>query len=73
MKRDTIKRGPLYSNAALTERWAECWGDMLQERIQAWIERIVRQVQEVVDLERGKINWEMKGESSLANRKACSL
>jgi hypothetical protein len=53
MKRDTTKRGALTSEAALKEAWIKCWEDMPQEKIQAWIERIERHIQEVIRLEGG--------------------
>jgi hypothetical protein len=48
MKRETTKKGPLYSAEALKKEWIKCWNEMPQEKIQAWIERIPRHIQEVI-------------------------
>ena len=53
MKRHTTKYGPIMSRAELKQAWIKCWTEMLQERIQAWIERIVAHVKEVIRLEGG--------------------
>jgi hypothetical protein len=37
----------------MKEDWQDCWDDMSQERIQAWIRRIPIHVQEVIKLEGG--------------------
>jgi len=41
MKREIIKNGPLISEAELKEAWIEYWENLPQERIQAWIERVI--------------------------------
>jgi hypothetical protein len=53
MKRDTTKRGPITSNKALENAWIKCWTDMPQAKIQAWIERIIIHIQEVIRLDGG--------------------
>ena len=53
MKRDTTKKGPITSNKDLQEAWIKCWLDMPQEKIQAWIERIIIYIQEVIRLDGG--------------------
>jgi hypothetical protein len=53
MKRETTKKGPAYSEKELRERWIKCWHDLSQQRIQAWIERVVRHIKEVIRLEGG--------------------
>jgi hypothetical protein len=53
MKRETTKKGPITSNKELKEAWIKCWQDMPQEKIQAWIERIVLHIQDVIRLEGG--------------------
>jgi hypothetical protein len=53
MKRETTKKGPLHSKAALKDEWIRCWNEMSQEKIQAWIERVMRHVKEIIRLEGG--------------------
>ncbi len=47
------------------ELWIKCWKDMPQKKIQDWIERIMRHVQEVIKLEGGNHYKEgqMKGQN----------
>jgi hypothetical protein len=49
-KRDYKKR-PASSEKELRERWVKCWEDLSQERIQGWIERVIRHVKEIIRLE----------------------
>lgn len=53
MKRETTKHGAATSKAQMKKDWEECWDNMSQERIQAWIRRIPIHVQEVIRLEGG--------------------
>jgi hypothetical protein len=54
MKRETMKKGPIFGEKELREAWIRCWEETLtQERIQAWIERIIVHVKEVIRLEGG--------------------
>jgi hypothetical protein len=53
MKRETTKGGPIHSEAELKAAWIECWNKLPQERIQAWIERIIEHVKKVIELEGG--------------------
>ena len=53
MKRHTTKHGPITSQDQLKEAWIKCWQEMPQERIQAWIERIVLHIKEVIKLDGG--------------------
>jgi hypothetical protein len=48
MKRETTKNGPINSNTGLRNAWIQCWDNMPQEKIQAWIERIPIHIQEVI-------------------------
>jgi len=41
------------SQAQLKEDWEACWEAIEQVKIQAWIERIPRHIQEVISLEGG--------------------
>jgi transposase len=50
MKRETTKNGAATSTKQMKEDWEDCWEDMEQERIQAWIERIPIHIQEVIRL-----------------------
>ena len=53
MKRQTTKRSSITFWAQLKEAWIKCWKEMLQEKIQAWIERIIVHIEEVIRLEGG--------------------
>ena len=54
MKRETTKKGALKSRAEAIRVWEVCWNEKLtQERIQAWIERIVEHIQQVIKCEGG--------------------
>ena len=53
MKRQTTKKGAPKSRIEAIKVWQECWRDLDQQRIQHWIERIMRHVQEVIILEGG--------------------
>jgi transposase len=68
MKRQTTKRGPLTSKAALKAAWIKCWKDMPQEKIQAWIERIMVHIQEVIRLEGGNEYKEGRLKGKVKNR-----
>ena len=48
MKRETTKKGPVTSNKKLKTEWIKCWKNLLQETIQAQIERIPEQIKEVI-------------------------
>ena len=68
MKRHTTKHRPITSQAQLKEAWIKCWKEMPQERIQAWIERIVEHVQEVIRLEGGNEYCEGRLKGKAKNR-----
>ena len=54
MKRETTKKGPIHREKELKEAQIKCWEETLtQEKIQAWIERVIDHVQEVIRLEGG--------------------
>jgi hypothetical protein len=53
MKKETTKHGKATSQAQLKEDWEACWEAIEQVKIQAWIERIPRHIQEVISLEGG--------------------
>jgi hypothetical protein len=53
MKRETTKKGPITSEKELKEAWIQCWENMPQEKIQAWIERIPLHIKEIIRLEGG--------------------
>ena len=61
MKRETTKGGAPTSKKQLALDWVDCWDDMEQERIQAWIKRIPIHIQEVIRLEGGNEYKETKG------------
>ena len=42
MKRTTTKKGAPRPRKNAEERWKKAWDELLQEKIQAWIERIPR-------------------------------
>lgn len=53
MKRYTTKKGAPKSRAEAIRVWEQCWRDLPQEKIQAWIERIPVHVKEIIRLEGG--------------------
>jgi len=54
MKREITKKGAPKSRAEAIRAWEQCWNEKLtQERIQAWIERIIKHIQEVIRCEGG--------------------
>jgi hypothetical protein len=67
MKREITKHGKATSQVKLKEDWIDCWEAMEQEKIQAWIERIPRLIQEVIALEGG--NKYKKGRTGGKGRK----
>ena len=44
LKRITTKKGAPGSRGAAEKAWLKAWDDLEQERIQAWIRRIMRHV-----------------------------
>jgi len=52
MKRMTTKKG-VFGKKDIEERWMQCWKELPQEQIQAWIDRIPIYIQKVLDLKRG--------------------
>ena len=68
MKRETTKKGLIHGEKELKEAWVKCWEETLtQEKIQAWIERVIDHVQEVIRLEGGN---EYKGRKGKGSREA---
>lgn len=53
MKRWTTKNAAPRTRADATRLWEQCWQQMPQEMIQAWIERIPRHVQKIIELKGG--------------------
>ena len=52
MKRMTTKKG-VFGKKDMKERWLQCWADLPQEEIQAWIDRIPIHIEEVIKLKGG--------------------
>jgi hypothetical protein len=52
MKRITTKKG-VFGKKNMEARWIQCWEELPQEQIQAWINRILIYIQKVLDLEGG--------------------
>jgi hypothetical protein len=53
MKRRTTKRVAPSVRKTAESVWEQCWKDLPQKQIQAWIERIPRHIKEVIRLEGG--------------------
>ena len=53
MKRETSRKGPSRNRKDAEQRWARCWKSLSQSRIQSWIERIPRHIQEIIRCEGG--------------------
>ena len=48
LKRKTTRKGALTSRAHAEQQWLKAWEELPQWRIQVWIERIPRHIQEVI-------------------------
>jgi trehalose-6-phosphate synthase len=48
MKRETTKKGLITSNEQLKKAWIKCWREMLQEKIQDWIKRILDHIEAII-------------------------
>jgi hypothetical protein len=68
IKRQTTKHRAITSQAQLEEAWIKCWKEMPQEKIQAWIERIVIHIQEVIRLDSGNEYQEGRLKGRAKNR-----
>lgn len=53
LKRRTTSRGAPRDKKTGKEAWYKAWGELPQEAIQQWIERLIRHIQEVIRLEGG--------------------
>ncbi len=53
MKRRTTAKGPPQTRAEGIKVWQQCWKELPQSQIQAWIERIPIHIQKVIELEGG--------------------
>jgi hypothetical protein len=53
MKRATTKKGAPKNRAKAVESCTNCWNELPQEKIQAWIERIPTHIQEIITLDGG--------------------
>jgi hypothetical protein len=61
MKRYTTKKGAPKSRAEAIKAWGEAWHTLPQERIQQWIERLPRHIEEIIRLEGGNEYKEGRG------------
>jgi transposase len=69
MKRQTTRRGAPVNVKEAEKSWISCWKDMEQGRIQRWIERIIRHVQQVYELEGGNNYREGTTDEEIRGRK----
>jgi transposase len=53
MKRATTKRGAPKNRVEGIQAWEQCWKDLPQEKIQAWIERIPYHIKQIIELKGG--------------------
>ena len=53
LKRTTTKRGGPKNRAEAERFWSHAWNELEQWRIQAWIERIPRHIEKIIELEGG--------------------
>jgi len=64
MKRQTIRKEASRSRIAMTKAWTTCWKQKLtQERIQKWIRRISRHIQQIIEVGGGNEYREGKSEA----------
>jgi transposase len=68
MKRHTTKKGPIISREQLKKEWIKYWEEMPQEKIQAWIERIIVYIKDVIRLEGGNKYKEGRLKGKAKNR-----
>jgi len=61
MKRDTTKGGAATRVKQIRVDWIDCWEDMPQTKIQAWIESIPVHIKEVIALDGGNEYPESRG------------
>jgi len=52
MKKQTTRKG-VFGKKDMKERWIQCWDDLPQEQIQAWIDRIPIHIEKVIALKGG--------------------
>jgi len=53
MKRETTKKGAPKSRAEAIRAWERCWRSLTQEKIQAWIKRVMIHIKEIIRLDGG--------------------
>ena len=53
MKRETTKKGAPRTRKEAEKAWTKCWDNLSQKRIQPWIERMPRHIEEVIRLRGG--------------------
>ena len=53
IKRKTTEKGCPTGKKQMKAKWINCWDEMPQSKIQDWVERIYKYVQEVILLEGG--------------------
>jgi len=53
MKRRTTKKGAPKNRKDAVLAWKRAWNDLEQTQIQAWIERIMVHIQQIIQLEGG--------------------
>ena len=72
MKLETTKKGAPKSQAEAEAVWQRVWNqDLRQERIQAWIERIIVHIQKVLELEGGNGYIEDRSKNRLVDSVVC--
>ena len=62
IKRVTTKKGAPQLRAEVERVWQKAWDELEQWRIEAWIERIIRHIQEIILVEGGNQYREGKTE-----------
>ncbi len=66
MKRQTARKGAPRSRIAMTKARTTCWKqELIQERIQKWIRRILRHIQQIIEVEGGNDYREGKSEGDI--------
>lgn len=68
MKRSTTRKGAPTTFGRAASGWRGCWEDIEQGRIQRWIERIPRHIQEIIRLEGGNEYHEGSTDNPLTGR-----
>lgn len=74
MKRKTTKYGAPRNRADAEKAWKQAWKDLSQEQIQAWIQRIIRHISKIIELDGGNEYIEGRCDDKVpVRRRGCKI